>query len=541
MRKVLFVFFVICVSLSTGIAQSISFSDDFKHGEISVRLSANEDVHEFISDFNQKDLGFQVSMKMDIAPRWGMYLLNLLPAETNVLEAVELLNQQPKVLNSFSSRYVKPRNNPDDPLFPSQWSLERIGITDVWNETTGGTTIAGDKIVVAVLDSGFDIEHPDLKPNLWVNDAEIPNDGIDNDGNGLVDDVHGYNFEFNRPDFTVAGHGTAVSGIIGGKGNNGQFMTGINWDLEIMLFEVFTFPQVYAGYYYAEEQRRLYNETNGQQGAFVVATNSSFGADGRCTDISAQEFNIAFDSLGKVGILSAAATININQNIDLTGDIPTSCESQYLITIANSDNSDRLFNSGFGKETIDIAAPGQDVPVIWRDDSDRLEKGTSMSTPHVSGAVALLYSLNCAELIDRSKSDPSTMALILKEFLLGGAEKTTDLESRVLSGGRLNVKNSMDLIYDWCFDLVDEFQIVKLYPNPTNSIINVEYKTPDFNEFPIRIFNVLGQQVDELTHNPDPTVGGIFEIDLSNFADGVYFLSFEKNGVTVIEQVVKVD
>ncbi len=114
-------------------------------------------------------------------------------------------------------RPVVKRNTPNDPLFPSQWDLIRIGMPEAWNRATGGTTMTGDTIVVAVLDAGFDVNHEDLRDNLWANRKEIPGDGIDNDQNGYVDDYLGLNIQTGDDQHDPDTHGTAVAGIIGGR------------------------------------------------------------------------------------------------------------------------------------------------------------------------------------------------------------------------------------------------------------------------------------------------------------------------------------
>lgn len=110
--------------------------------------------------------------------------------------------EQPNVISAAWNAPVQFRDSiPNDELYPTQWDLERIGAPKVWEVTTGGTSFHGHEIVVAVLDKGFDLAHPDLASNYWINEAEIPNDGLDNDGNGYVDDVRGWNFRQNSPLF----------------------------------------------------------------------------------------------------------------------------------------------------------------------------------------------------------------------------------------------------------------------------------------------------------------------------------------------------
>lgn len=514
-----------------------SSDPDYVKGEVAIRFETKTDYLKFTKDFNSYNSSFQIELKKVVIPNWNLASFNLIPSSTNVLEAAEILNKQKEVAHAFADRYVKPRIEPNDPSYIGHWGLQKVDAEQVWDATTGGKTAQGDDIVVAVIDSGFDTDHPDLVNNLWVNKAEIAGDGVDNDNNGLIDDIHGYNYKSDMPDFTEAGHGTAVCGIIGAEGNNGQFHAGINWNVKIMIFEVFTFTSVYAAYYYAYEQRKKYRETNGAEGAFVVVTNSSFGDNGRCED--AIEFNMAYDSLGTEGILSAAATINSSANIDLIGDIPTSCESDYLITVANTNQQDLLSDSGFGKESIDIAAPGQGIPVLWIGD-ERSENGTSMSTPHVSGTVALLYSLDCNKLISEAKNTPAEAALKMKEFILNGSDKIEGLETKLSSGGRLNISNSKNLIDNYCVSLLGDFEISNLYPNPTTDRIKILYSTPDLEEFQIKVYDVMGRVVYNEPFEPIPDAGGTMDFDLGFLQSGTYFLQFIKGNKIKTWPVVKV-
>ena len=157
----------------------------------------------------------------------------------------------------------------------------------IWRGTSPqvGTTPAGDRIVVAVLEGGgSNYNHVDLIDNHWTNDAEVPGNGIDDDGNGFVDDYNGWNSGSNNDAIGAGGHGTSVSGMIGAVGNNGNGGAGVNWDVEIMQVDMgggLTESNVIVAYNYPYTMRDLYNNTNGASGAFVVATNASWGIDGR--------------------------------------------------------------------------------------------------------------------------------------------------------------------------------------------------------------------------------------------------------------------
>ncbi|MBP8754784.1 MAG: S8 family serine peptidase, partial [Chitinophagales bacterium] len=210
---------------------------------------------------------------------------------------------------------------PNDLSFPLQWNFYNDGTTggiadadidadEAWDITTGGLTALGDSIVIAVIDDGFDINHLDL--NFWKNYNEIPSNGIDDDGNGYIDDFNGWNVLTETDVLDEYLHGTHVSGIAGAKGNNGFGVTGVNWDVKIMAVSIGLAvyeSNALEAYAYVFDQRKLYDETNGEKGAFVVVTNSSFGIDYQLPE----DYPIwcaMYDSLGRLGILNAAATIN---------------------------------------------------------------------------------------------------------------------------------------------------------------------------------------------------------------------------------------
>ncbi len=528
MKNVLLVFFSLCALTLFG--QNVQ--PDYVKGEVVIRFEKNIQVEKFMEQFNSEKNGFEIEFNKEVIQEWNMHLFFLVPSSTSVEFAVNTLNKKSGVANAFADRFVRPRKEPNDPAFFNQWALQDINVENVWDVTTGGTTIQGDEIVVAVADSGFDIDHPDLVENLWINKGEIPNDGIDNDNNGYIDDVHGYNFEYSTSSFdpTRAGknHGTTVSGIIGAKGDNNQFHTGVNWNVKIMLLQVFRFSEVFEGYRYARKQRQLYNDTNGDEGAFVVLANSSFGTSGQCEGTS--EWNMSFDSLGIEGVLSVVATVNASINVDLVGDIPSGCQSPYLLTVANVDRQSNLSNTGFGDETIDIGAPGTAMEVLG-DNGVTNDSGTSLSTPYVSGAVSLLYSLPCNKLISGAKNNPAETTILMKDFILSGVDKKISLESKLFSGGRLNVEKSMNLIDNYCVNLIGDFEISNLYPNPASTDIEILYSVPNEDPIQIKVVNTLGELFYDEQHIPNPDIGGKINLVVGQLPAGTYFLQLWKDEI----------
>ena len=344
---------------------------------------------------------------------------------------------------------------PDDPNFGNQWALHNTaqlgGVVDAdidapeaWDIATGDTTVQGDEIVIAVIDGGFDLNHNDLL--FWKNELEIPGNGIDDDGNGYIDDYHGWNAYNNSGNIPGGNHGTHVTGICAAAGNNGIGVSGVNWNVKVMPIAGSSGNEatVVAAYGYVFEMRKRYNETDGAEGAFVVSTNSSFGVDFGNPD----NFPIwcaMYDSMGQAGIISAAATANLNIDIDVQGDVPTACGSDYLLSVTNTTNAD-VKNSGaaYGATTIDLGAPGTTIFSTTSGNSYGYLTGTSMATPQVTGAVALMYSGACSGFISAYKNDPATYALDVLQAILDGTDPIPSLNGVTVSGGRLNIFNSLN-------------------------------------------------------------------------------------------------
>lgn len=376
---------------------------------------------------------------------------------------------------------------PNDPLFPQKWSLDNdgqaggvngadISAPKAWEKATGGVTASGDTVVVAVIDGGFDLQHEDLE--FWKNEKEVPGNGIDDDNNGYIDDHDGWNAYNQDGSLPSGNHGTHVTGIVGAKGNNNTGITGVNWNVEIMPIAGSSSDEatVLESYGYALEMRALYEETDGQEGAFIVATNSSFGVD--FADPANYPLWCAFyDSMGAYGILNAAATINSNENVDNVGDVPTGCSSPWMVSVTNSNRQDQLNSSaGYGIASIDLAAPGTDINSTVPGNQYSDLSGTSMATPHVTGAIALMYSVDCPELMNAYNNAPASVALTVKDILLATTDTPSTLKGKTVSDGRLNVNKAIDSLKSmFCVNCVSaSFQKVPpTCPNDSNGVIEV--------------------------------------------------------------------
>jgi len=430
--------------------------------------------------------------------------INLIGYDTLTVNAINLLEEikkDPQVEYACFDISVESRGDmPDDPNLASQWGLFSIGTEKVWEITKGGVSALGDTIVVAILDTGFDINHEDLKGNIWINKGEKPGDKIDNDQNGYIDDVSGWNFIHQSAMHVADNHGSSVAGIIGAKGNNGKGISGMNWHVKLMVFETRLVSDIIAAYDYIIEQRERYNRTKGKQGAFVVTTNASFGVNKiKCVDQPL--WGEMYDRLGAAGILSAAGAANNPWNVDEVGDMPTTCKSDYLMTVLNTNPKDeRYAGSAFGAVSIDMGAPGQNSFSTRNNNEYGAFHGNSAAAPHLAGAIALLYSIPRQKLAEEAMAFPAQTAMKIRNLLLNNVDKVPSLVSLTATGGRLNVFSSMMKLLEIYPEKKPEMPTGKLlvYPNPSIDEIYVEIAKPENETSLLSIYNAMGQQVKQI-------------------------------------------
>lgn len=456
MKKVLLLFPFLFISLFIS-AQS------YVPNEFIVMLKPGYTGNDFVKSMNSKGLLGNFYVKEVLTEDWRIYTVGMdeiLGGPEKYLYEVDAMDM---VIACQLNYYVQSRaTTPNDPSFNQQWGLNNTGQSggtvdadidapEAWDITTGGVTATGDSIVVAVVDGGFYLNHPDLKPNWFKNRQEIPNNGIDDDGNGYIDDFDGWNAYNNNGNLSSGdNHGTHVAGIIGAKGNNNAGVSGVNWNVKIMPIRGSsgTSSVVIAAYAYAAKMRKLYNQTNGAKGAFVVATNSSFGVDnGNASSGLYSPWCAFYDTLGALGILSMGAGPNNNVNIDVVGDIPTTCPSNYMIAVTNSTRTDvKYTHAGYGITHMDLAAPGTDIYNTYGTSGYQSLIGTSMATPMVTGVVALMYAAACEQFILDYKANPGAKALQMRSWLLGSVDVKSNFATQVATSGRLNAHKALQAV-----------------------------------------------------------------------------------------------
>ncbi len=300
---------------------------------------------------------------------------------------------------------------PDDPRFDELYGLSKIQAPLAWNRTIGSASVK-----VAIIDTGVDYLHADLAANIAKNELEIPENGLDDDGNGYIDDYYGYNFAYSNGDpYDDDGHGTHCAGTIGARGNNSYGIAGVNWVVGLLPVKALDssgsgyLSDIAEGIHYAIER-----------GASVISM--SLGGD--------SDSQLLEDAIGEAkarNIVVVAAAGNESSNNDRVPSYPANSVHSNVISVAATDSSDILASfSNYGASTVDVAAPGvsilSTVPGGYSSYS-----GTSMATPHVAGLAALIKAVN-----------PALTYAEVKIIILASATKVTGLRGKTMSGGRIN-------------------------------------------------------------------------------------------------------
>ena len=379
-----------------------------------------------------------------------------------------LLRDDSTVVYAQTNQRVQLRRAPDDARYAQQWQLRNTGqsgrptgndhrLEAAWDVTTGGLTPNGDTIVIASIDNGIDLDHEDLVDNIWINRDEIPGNGIDDDRNGYVDDVRGWNTDLETNDVEGQGgdHGTPVMGQMAARGNNGIGVTGVNWAVKVMTVTNnfrSTEAEVIQAYSYVLEARKRYDATGGREGAYVVATNASWGAD-RAFPSQSPIWCAIYDSLGAHGIINVAAVPNADVDVEEVGDLPSLCTSDYLVVVTSTNAGNRKAdNAAAGALSVDLGAYGDGVYTTRKGNGYGEVTGTSYATPAVTGALGLLYSAPCGTFGELLRTDPAAAALYVKNTLLTSVRSVASLRSLTTSGGILDVGAAVRRLMAECGD-----------------------------------------------------------------------------------------
>ncbi|HEV7701341.1 MAG TPA: S8 family serine peptidase [Pyrinomonadaceae bacterium] len=363
-----------------------------------------------------------------------------LPEAMKIDEAIAKYKDMPGVEYAQPNFYYHLLATPNDPQFSSgtMYGLFKIAAPSAWN--LPGQSTGSSDVVIADIDTGMRYTHEDLAGNAWHNPGEpaTPN-GVDDDGNGFIDDYYGWDFRFNDADpidldnGVSASHGTHTAGTIGAVGNNLVGVVGVNWNVKLMTIKIFnntvsddtTSAMLVNAYSYIRMMKL--------RGINIRATNNSYGG---CTEACGydQATKDGLDALGDAGVVNVFAAGNGGTNNDTAPSYPASYTSPSVIAVAASDSNDNKASfSQYGLNSVDVAAPGvtilSTVPTGYASSG---WSGTSMATPHVTGAVALLAAYM-----------PTLSAASLKASILNNVDVLPAWNGLVKTGGRLNVFKAM--------------------------------------------------------------------------------------------------
>lgn len=345
---------------------------------------------------------------------------------------VDAYLDQADVLYAEPSYLRQHMDTPNDPDFTDQWGLRGgngIHAPLAWDDLTSAASVT-----VAIVDSGIRATHSDFVGNMWRNPGENPNNGLDDDGDGYVDDSLGWNFTRgnNNPNPECQDHGTHVAGIVGATGDNNQFVTGVAWRIKLMNLQCEYSVDV-CNYLNRTTEATTYAATNGAQVSNHSYGGTSYQQSERDTFAAAQ----AADMLCMIAAGNGGSDF-LGDNNDLNPTYPCSYVLDNIISVANmkSDGS-RSVSSNYGTSSVDIAAPGTDILSLVFGNSTGYKSGTSMASPHVAGAAALI----------RARY-PEINFLDVRRRILSSVIQTPVWQSIVSSGGRLDVHSALGIWVD---------------------------------------------------------------------------------------------
>ena len=338
-------------------------------------------------------------------------------SKMSLRELADQLAQDPSVDYVEPNYIVRHTGVPNDPKWNKQWALPKIDASKAWDSAIGS-----DTVIVAVIDTGIDYNHPDLQGNIWKNPGEIAGNKIDDDGNGYVDDVYGWDF-CNKDNDPMDGdsHGTHVGGTIAAATNNGVSVAGVSWHASLVALK-FLSDEGWGSVADAIDAVAYCAAMD-----FPIS-NNSWGGGGY-----SQAMKDAIAIAANKGHLFCAAAGNSATNNDMSPHYPSNYDLPSVLSVAASNSSDKLaWFSCFGHKTVDLAAPGEGILSLVPKGGTASYSGTSMATPHVAGAAALLLSIN-----------PDFGHQELKNSLMNTVDPIPSFDGKMVAPGRLNLANAV--------------------------------------------------------------------------------------------------
>lgn len=425
---------ILCVGILSLLLNSCGTSGDanlpqHRKGELIVKFRSLKSSAKIIAELH--------ATPSSHALPYGLHRITLQSGKS-VTETITELKSNPDVLYAEPNYIARKAQIPNDPNFAEQWGMSAISAPQAWDSTTGSSSI-----IIATLDTGIDYRHPDLVDNLWINSGEIVGNGLDDDGNGIADDVYGISISGGvisgnpMDDDTADTHGTHVAGIIGATGNNSIGVAGVNWHVRLMAIKFLHGPlgegdlaDAVTGMAYAVEHK-----------ARVI--NCSFEIPG-----TSQALSDAITDADNHGVLIVSAAGNSGSNIDRSVVVPASIRTSNNIAVAATTQNDTMPSwSNYGQQTVDLAAPGgmntgdptgilSTVSLFDKNTKQflryRTTAGTSMAAPHVAGVAALVWAAH-----------PELTHHQVRARIMNGVDKLSGLTISTITGGRLNAAGAI--------------------------------------------------------------------------------------------------
>ena len=463
---------------------------------------------------NGADVDTEPSKGAFVEEQTGVYeIVKLNLAGQDVLDAIEILKENPQVVYAEPDYLYTPAAVPNDPYFGSQWDMNKIQAPEAWEIATGSSDV-----VVGVVDTGIDYDHIDLADNIWTNPGEIPGNGIDDDGNGYIDDVHGWDFfhdDCDPDDYTggiYGGHGTHVAGTIGAATNNGIGVAGINWNVKLAALK-----------YYDEDIQTGKGSTTVRAVDYAIKEdipilNNSYGGNVYNTSM--------YLAIARYNGLFVAGAGNDALNNDIKSFYPAGYDLPNIIAVASTNQDDSLSSfSNYGETTVDIGAPGVNIYSNYPNDTYRNWQGTSMATPHVAGAAALLKSYR-----------PWLTTKDLKKIILESGDDASELAGKTVTGKRLNLYKMLQMAENYAptgeitdisaniplqdsIDVGDDYKIYRFTPRNSGKHVFRTFSKMDtigklyMEDGTLVASNDDGNYEDIRNYNP---IDFYFEYDVSN-------------------------
>lgn len=447
---------------------------------------------------------------------------------------MDLCKKSKDILQVTPNARLEYRNRPNDSRINQQYYLEVINAFKAWEITTGGKNFKEREIVIGVIDDGFFLDHEDLVENIYINPDEIVGNNKDDDNNGYKDDIRGWNTETETHIHNIKSHGTNILGVLGARGNNQKGIAGINWNIKILPVTTGNFvSDVVQGYQYLLDEKTAYNLSGGTQGSNIVVSNYSGGLN----RAFATDFPIwcsMYDKLGAQGVLNVAATTNDGVDIEVVGDMPGNCSSPYLMIVNSTDKTDELDPvTGYGATSVDISAPGD--MILTTDVSSKglykTESGTSLATPMLASAAALLYSVKCESFYNLVADDPAGTALKVKQAIMENADKKVSLTNKTVSGGRLNIFKAMNALIEANCDkeLAPKGELMINQIRFFNNQLFLEYASPDSKPLTFHIYDSVGKLCFTSSFTPPIFGKKVAVVDIPIALPGIYYYAVIRN------------